>query len=54
MDADDRQLVEIRLEWPGGEAEIERSYGGATVNAPGWAASMALDFMRRRLSPDRG
>ncbi len=54
VDARDRQQIEIRLQWPGGEAQVERSYGGATVNAPGWAASMALDFMRRRLSSDGG
>jgi competence/damage-inducible protein CinA-like protein len=37
---------------PGGEQSWERSYGGAMPNAPLWAVSLALDYLRRELAAD--
>jgi len=35
---------------PSGEQSWERSYGGALPNAPYWAVSLALDYLRRQLA----
>ena len=38
------------LETPDGREEKERTYGGASISARRWAASVALEWLRRRLS----
>jgi hypothetical protein len=36
---------------PGGDWQLERSFGGATPNAIRWAISLALEAVRRRVEP---
>ncbi len=44
---------ELTLRWPGGSQDWQRSYGGAPLNAPDWATSLALDYLRRHLAAER-
>ncbi len=44
-----RHRLTICVISPDGEHSVSPSYGGAPHNAARWAASFALDFMRRRL-----
>lgn len=39
----------LHLPEPDGEEELERTYGGPPEYAPGWAVSLGLDLLRRRL-----
>jgi len=39
----------VAMRSPNGEQHWERSYGGAMPNAPLWAVSLALDYLRRQL-----
>ena len=41
--------IDLSLRWPGGSKDWQRSYGGAPPNAPLWATSLALDYLRRSL-----
>ncbi len=45
-----RARLMLVLRSPEGEERLERSYGGSPVSAPTWAATIALDLLRRRLS----
>jgi len=40
----------VAMRSPNGEQSWERSYGGALPNAPYWAVSLALDYLRRQLA----
>jgi len=48
--AGDRHLLSIYLQSPLSNREISRSYGGPPLLAPTWAASNALDVLRRALT----
>lgn len=41
--------IDLSLRWPGGSKDWQRSYGGAPPNAPLWATSLGLDYLRRSL-----
>jgi competence/damage-inducible protein CinA-like protein len=45
--------IDLALRWPGGSRDWQRMYGGAPANAPAWAASLALDYLRRHLVVER-
>jgi len=45
--------IDLTLRWPGGSQDRQRSYGGAPLNAPAWATSLALDTLRRHLPAAR-
>jgi nicotinamide-nucleotide amidase len=47
---EDRERILFRLVTPDRTEDAERSYGGPPDNAAQWAASMALDLLRRRLA----
>jgi hypothetical protein len=40
----------VAMRSPSGEQSWERSYGGALPNAPYWAVSLALDYLRLQLT----
>jgi hypothetical protein len=40
----------VAMRSPSEEQFWERSYGGALPNAPYWAVSLALDYLRRQLA----
>jgi competence/damage-inducible protein CinA-like protein len=46
---EEQVLLWLHLESPFGPKTRERSFGGAPQNAPAWAESLALDFLRRFL-----
>ena len=45
--------VDLTLRWPSGSRDRQRTYGGAPLNAPDWATSLALDTLRRHLPVER-
>ncbi|MGH2619279.1 MAG: competence/damage-inducible protein A [Anaerolineales bacterium] len=49
----DQHALELTLRWPGGSHDWQRTYGGAPLNAPDWATSLALDYLRRHLAAER-
>jgi competence/damage-inducible protein CinA-like protein len=46
---DDQLQLWLHLDTPWGQRTRQRSFGGAPQNAPAWAESLALDFLRRFL-----
>lgn len=44
-----RSILEGCLQWPGGKGRCEWSYGGSRHNFRRWAASIALDWLRRQV-----
>jgi competence/damage-inducible protein CinA-like protein len=42
--------LQVAMRSPSGEQSWERSYGGALPNAPYWAVSLALDYLRLQLT----
>lgn len=47
--SDDKLLLWLHLRNPLGHQTRQRSFGGAPQNAPAWAESLALDYLRRYL-----
>jgi hypothetical protein len=50
---EEQHEVDLTLCWPSGSQDRQRTYGGAPLNAPDWATSLALDTLRRHLPVDR-
>ncbi|HEY4666883.1 MAG TPA: CinA family nicotinamide mononucleotide deamidase-related protein [Anaerolineales bacterium] len=48
----EHQTIELTLRWPGGSQDWQRTYGGAPLNAPDWATSLALDYLRRHMTAE--
>jgi nicotinamide-nucleotide amidase len=48
---DQQQQLVCRLVTPEIDERLQRSFGGPPKNAPRWAASLALNLIRKRLSP---
>jgi len=46
----EQHTLYVAMRSPSGEQSWERSYGGALPNAPYWAVSLALDYLRRQLA----
>ena len=46
----EQHALYVAMRSPSEEQSWERSYGGALPNAPYWAVSLALDYLRRRLA----
>jgi len=51
--AGDQHEIDLVLRWPSGSRDRQRTYGGAPLNAPDWATSLALDTLRRHLPVER-
>ncbi len=45
-----RFRIDLVIVTPGHRGRTEHYYGGSPENAPGWAVSLALDMLRRRLA----
>jgi hypothetical protein len=50
---EEQHEVDLTLRWPRGSQDRQRTYGGAPLNAPDWATSLALDTLRRHLPVER-
>ena len=50
---EEQHEVDLTLRWPSGSRDRQRTYGGAPLNAPDWATSLALDTLRRHLPVER-